>query len=147
VDITLLGVTYGTVNASFKSEDNGDIGSEAFFAQLQVGDLVKVRDEPVVDGIADEIDFEYADELDGDREFDDDCVTGGAGDKESDGVCGSGEAEDDGDGKAQPGSGEDAGDEPDEPDQADEPDEPDQVDEPDEPDQPDAPDEPEAVTP
>ena len=72
LDITLLGVTYSTAGAKFEGANGGSLTGEAFFAQLQIGDLVKVTDEQPADGIADEVEFERADGLDGDDEFDDD---------------------------------------------------------------------------
>jgi hypothetical protein len=78
VDITVLGITFSTVGAQFESRDDDAITAEDFFAQLQVGDLVKVRDDEQADGVADEVEFED-DGLDGD-EFDDDCDDSGSDD-------------------------------------------------------------------
>ena len=75
VDITLLGITYITAGASFEGVDGTSMGSEAFFARLKVGDLVKVKDERVADGIADEVEFEHPRALDGD-DFRDGCEPG-----------------------------------------------------------------------
>ena len=82
LDITLLGVTYSTVGAKFEGSNGGSLTGEAFFAQLQVGDLVKVKDEQPADGIADEVEFERADGLDGDDEFDDDSSSGSDSDSD-----------------------------------------------------------------
>lgn len=71
VDITLLGVTFSAVTAQFEGQDDSALGSQTFFGQLQVGDLVKVKDEMLTDGVADEVEFEQEDALDG-EEFDDD---------------------------------------------------------------------------
>jgi len=72
VDITLLGITFSTAGAEFESQNDSAISAETFFGQLRVGDLVKIRDDAVTNGIADTVEFEQEDELDGD-EFDDDC--------------------------------------------------------------------------
>ena len=72
VNITLLGITFSTAGAEFENQNNSAISSEIFFGQLQVGDLVKVKDQAVADGVADTVEFEQEDALDG-EEFDDDC--------------------------------------------------------------------------
>ena len=113
VDITILGITYSTAGAEFENQNDDSISSGEFYTQLQIGDLVKVKDEDIADGIADEVEFEEEDDLDGDREFDDDCDSNSNdSEDDSDGTCGSGEDDEPGDGSS--GSGED--DEPDEPD-------------------------------
>ncbi|MBK6741341.1 MAG: hypothetical protein IPG64_27520 [Haliea sp.] len=73
VDITVLGVTFSTVGAQFEDGDDGTISAEAFFAQVQVGDLVKIEDDELADGIADKVEFE-GDALDdgGDDDEDED---------------------------------------------------------------------------
>ena len=71
VDITLQGVTFSTAGAQFTNQDNSALSSEIFFGQLKVGDLVKVKDEDLANGVADEVGFEQEDALDG-EEFDDD---------------------------------------------------------------------------
>ena len=76
VDITLLGITYSTAGARFEGLNGAALGSAAFFAQLKVGDLVKVKDERVADGIADEVEFEHLRILDGDNDFGDGCEPG-----------------------------------------------------------------------
>ncbi len=68
-DITLLGITYPTGGAEFEDRNGNPISSSDFYATLQVGDLVKVEDELVADGIADEVEFEAGDRLDGADEF------------------------------------------------------------------------------
>jgi len=80
IDITVLGITFSTAGAKFEGEDDGEIGSDAFFTQLQPGDLVKIKDEDPADGVADEIEFERGDALDG-SEFDDDSDHECAGDQ------------------------------------------------------------------
>lgn len=78
VDITLLGITYSTAGASFEGVDDLEISSATFFSQLKVGDLVKIKDELVTDGIADEVEFEHpnglgSDDFQGGCEPGDDC--------------------------------------------------------------------------
>ncbi|MHA7817758.1 MAG: DUF5666 domain-containing protein [Pseudohaliea sp.] len=69
--ITLLGVTF-TVSegeTAYENLQDNDIPATAFFAQLQPGDLVRLKDNELADGIADEIEFEDKGRLDGEREF------------------------------------------------------------------------------
>ena len=91
VDITLLGITFGTAGAEFENQKNGAISSQDFFGQLQAGDLVKVKDKQEADGVADTVEFEQKDALDG-EEFennpDNECdqgVNGSGDDCETDG--------------------------------------------------------------
>ena len=72
VDITLLGITFSTEGAEFENQSDGAVSADTFFGELRVGDLVKVKDQAVADGIADTVEFEREDALDG-EEFDDDC--------------------------------------------------------------------------
>jgi hypothetical protein len=65
VSITLLGITYSATGAEFEDGDDADLSTEQFFAQLQIGDLVKVKDELTTDGVADEVEFEDKDVQDG----------------------------------------------------------------------------------
>jgi len=58
VDITIQGVTFSTRNAEFEDQSDRTISSEAFYSQLDIGDLVKIKDEEVADGNADEVEFE-----------------------------------------------------------------------------------------
>jgi hypothetical protein len=115
VDITVLGITYSTLGADFENQNDENISSDTFYSQLQVGDLVKIKDEEVADGIADEVEFEDDDDLDGDREFDDDCDSDDDSDSDSsgdssDGSCGSDDDESDDDSS---GSGSGSDDDPD----------------------------------
>ncbi len=64
-DITLLGITFGTIGAEFEDQNNSAISSEIFYGQLQVGDLVKVKDQVEADGVADTVEFEQDNALDG----------------------------------------------------------------------------------
>ncbi len=81
VDITLLGVTFSTAGARFESRAGNSLSESAFFGQLRVGDLVKIKDENPADGVADEVEFEHAHALDGDEcESDDDCDDSGRDD-------------------------------------------------------------------
>jgi hypothetical protein len=68
-DITLLGVTFSVGDTDYEDLRDDDISAAVFFANLQLGDLVKVEDDEPADGIADEIEFEDRDRLDGEREF------------------------------------------------------------------------------
>ena len=97
VSITVLGIMYSTAGAEFENHNDENISSDAFYAQLQVGDLVKIKDNEVADGIANVVEFEDDDALDGDREFDDDCDSDSDdSDDGSDGSCGSNDDDDDG---------------------------------------------------
>jgi hypothetical protein len=87
VDITLLGITFSTAGAAFESQGDEDISAETFFGQLQVGDLIKIKDEEVADGVADEVEFEHEDALDGeefDDDSDDDCTAADGGSDDDD---------------------------------------------------------------
>ena len=114
--ITLLGITYSTAGAEFRSLDERSLTPEEFYAALQLGALVKVRDEVPADGIAEKVEFEFEGALDGERDFDDDEFDG----------------DDNDDGKVNKPDNEDEADEPENDDnEADEPDEhDDEVDEP-----------------
>ena len=87
--ITILGLTYSTSGAEFEGRDDVDIDADLFFANVQPGDLVKVSDDPVADGIADEVEFEDLVALAGEREFacfgDDDSEDGDSTDDSSEG--------------------------------------------------------------
>ena len=88
-DITILGLTYSTSGAEFKNRGDGRITSELFYSSLQVGDLVKIKDEEVVNGVADKVEFEDGNALEGEREFacfgDDDSLDDDSSDDSSDG--------------------------------------------------------------
>lgn len=59
VNITLLGITFSTAGAEFEDQNDSVISSpEIFFGQLGAGDLVKVKDEELADGVADEVELE-----------------------------------------------------------------------------------------
>ncbi len=71
--ITLLGITYNVSGARFEGFAGTSLDAATFFGRLQVGDLLKVKDANG-DGIADEVEFERRNALDGDEcESDDDC--------------------------------------------------------------------------
>jgi hypothetical protein len=140
--ITLLGVTFSTRGTGFETEDDISVTSDQFYGALQSGQLVKVRDNYPPDGIADEVEIELENVLDGAREFDEDD----ASDRESE--------DDDIDSEDHPGDTDeveekdelDAVDAPDEVDEVDEVDDVearDEIDDPDEPDELDEPDQPE----
>ncbi len=87
--ITVLGLTYSTAGAEFEGRDDVDISGDTFFANVQVGDLVKISDDSIADGIADEVEFEDRVALAGEREFacfgDDDSDDGDETDDSSEG--------------------------------------------------------------
>ncbi len=58
VDITVQGITYSTRGTQFEDQTDRPISSETFYEQLQIGDLVKIKDEEVANGNADEVEFE-----------------------------------------------------------------------------------------
>lgn len=58
VDITVQGITYSTQSTQFEDQTDKPISSETFYTQLKIGDLVKIKDEEVADGNADEVEFE-----------------------------------------------------------------------------------------
>ena len=70
--IVVLGISYSTTGAQFKSLDNVSLTPAEFYAALAPGALVKVRDKAPADGIADRVELEYEGALDGEREFDED---------------------------------------------------------------------------
>jgi len=72
VDITVLGLTYDVTGASFEGLGGESVSSEAFFTQLSVGDLVKLKIDPATPGVAQEVEFEDSEGLDGADNFDDD---------------------------------------------------------------------------
>lgn len=58
VDITVQGITYSTRGTQFEDQTDRPISSESFYSQLKIGDLVKIKDEEIADGNADEVEFE-----------------------------------------------------------------------------------------
>jgi len=72
VSVTLLGVRFETTGAEFETIDNVEVDATTFYNSLGVGDLVRVEDDEPADGIADEVEFESATNLDGDIEFPED---------------------------------------------------------------------------
>lgn len=72
--VTVLGITYGTAGAQFKSLDNVSLTPAEFYAALTPGALVKVKDTAPADGVADSVALKYADALDGERDFEDEGV-------------------------------------------------------------------------
>jgi hypothetical protein len=58
VSVTVLGITYLTAGADFEDVNDLPITSTAFYSQVQVGNLVKIKDDLTTDGIADEVEFE-----------------------------------------------------------------------------------------
>jgi hypothetical protein len=133
--VTLLGLTYSLAGARFEDQDDNPVSEAEFFAALQVGKLVKLKDEETADGIADEVEFEFEGGLDGELEFGDDDSHD---DSSSDDEHGEADEADEADDVDAP----DESDEVDERDEVDDPDEPDEVDEADDPDEVDEPDQP-----
>lgn len=88
-EIQILGLTYATDGAEFEDRDDNDITSDVFFASVQLGDLVKIKDEEIANGTANEVEFEDRDALEGEREFacfgDDDSMDDDSVDDSSDG--------------------------------------------------------------
>lgn len=72
VSVTLLGVRFETAGADFETIDDVEVDSPTFYNSVAVGDLVRVEDDEPADGIADEVEFESAVNLDGDIEFPED---------------------------------------------------------------------------
>ena len=72
LSVTLQGVTFNVTRAEFENVDDKDINASAFFANLKTGALLRVTDKAPADGFAEEVEFEFATALDGDREFEDD---------------------------------------------------------------------------
>jgi hypothetical protein len=77
VDIKLLGIVFSTADTEFENQYDEDLSPEAFYGQLKVGDLIKVKDERAADGVAEEVEFEQEGALDGSElDGEDDCDTG-----------------------------------------------------------------------
>jgi len=56
--ITILGVTFTTTGAEFQDVNDLPISETAFYDQLSAGTIVKIKDDEVADGVADEVEFE-----------------------------------------------------------------------------------------
>ena len=67
--ITLLGITYSIGDTAFEDAGDNSIDADTFFTTLQIGDVVKIEDDSIADGIADEVEFEDRVRLEGEREF------------------------------------------------------------------------------
>jgi hypothetical protein len=65
LNITVLGVTYSTEGAKFEGRNGRDVDTATFYADLLIGDYVKIKDKELADGIADEVEIEGGDD-DGD---------------------------------------------------------------------------------
>jgi hypothetical protein len=65
LNITVLGVTYSTEGAEFSGRNGEDVDAATFYADLLIGDYVKIKDKELADGIADEVEIEGGDD-DGD---------------------------------------------------------------------------------
>ena len=62
IEITLLGLTYNVEGAQFKDKTDSSIDAAGFFAQLAIGDVVRIKDDRPADGIADEVSFDVEDD-------------------------------------------------------------------------------------
>ena len=69
--ITVAGLTVSVSNARFEGKSGANTDADSFFADLAVGDLVKLEDRNG-DGAADNVEFENAGRPDGGYDFDDD---------------------------------------------------------------------------
>ncbi|MFK8048995.1 MAG: DUF5666 domain-containing protein [Halioglobus sp.] len=67
--VTVLGLTFNTQGAEFESRGDVEVSSEAFYSAMEVGALIKIKDEELADGVADEVEFESDEDLDGGIEF------------------------------------------------------------------------------
>ena len=57
--ISFLGITFGVNGGTDYEDANGaTVSSVVFFGNLQVGDLVEIKDEEIADGIAEEVELE-----------------------------------------------------------------------------------------
>ncbi|MDA8590266.1 DUF5666 domain-containing protein [Luminiphilus sp.] len=83
--ITLLGLQFGIDgDTEYESIGGSEVPAEAFFAQLSAGFLVKLEDEHLLDGIADELGFEDPSRPDGGYEYDDEDDEDDEDDKDDD---------------------------------------------------------------
>jgi hypothetical protein len=62
VEITVLGLTYNVEGAEFKDKSDRDVDAAGFFGQLNVGDVVRIKDERPADGIAEKVSFDVEDD-------------------------------------------------------------------------------------
>ncbi|MEE4278822.1 MAG: DUF5666 domain-containing protein [Halieaceae bacterium] len=67
--VTILGLRYNVASAEFENAGDDDIDGATFFRNLRIGSLIEVIDDQPLDGFAEEVEFEFATSLDGDREF------------------------------------------------------------------------------
>ncbi len=72
LSVTVLGLSFDVSLAEFENAGDDDIEAEDFFRNLRISSLVSIVDEGPVDGFAEEVEFEFAQSFDGDREFLDD---------------------------------------------------------------------------
>lgn len=56
--ITIFGVTFLTAGASFEDSNDLPVDSATFYSQLNIDAIVKIQDDEIADGIADEVEFE-----------------------------------------------------------------------------------------
>ena len=62
IEITLLGLTYNVQGAEFKDKSDRRIDAAGFFAQLNAGDMVRIKDERPPDGIAEKVSYDVEDD-------------------------------------------------------------------------------------
>ncbi len=55
--LTLLGISYQTIGADFKNQNDTSATEAEFYALLTPGMLVKIKDREIADGVADEVEF------------------------------------------------------------------------------------------
>lgn len=58
LDITVLGIQYSTQGARFESRNGQNVSASVFYADLKIGDFVKIKDKELADGIADEVEID-----------------------------------------------------------------------------------------
>ena len=62
IEITLLGLTYNVQGAEFKDKSDRSVDAAGFFAQLNAGDMVRIKDERPADGIAEKVSYDVEDD-------------------------------------------------------------------------------------
>ncbi|MGB0187539.1 MAG: DUF5666 domain-containing protein, partial [Aequoribacter sp.] len=62
IEITLLGLTYNVQGAEFKDKSDRSVDAAGFFAQLNTGDMVRIKDERPADGIAEKVSYDVEDD-------------------------------------------------------------------------------------
>ncbi len=57
--VTVLGITYLTEGASFRGANGSGSTAEEFYEQLQQGDIIRIQDDDLADGVADSVVFGF----------------------------------------------------------------------------------------